>query len=71
MTNEFYRTGNYETNHSTFSGIIYNGDYDACYSMSDIAERIASDWKFDEQCRKNEIARERKRKDNKNAEINL
>ena len=71
MTNEFYRTGNYETNHSTFSGIIYKGDYDAYHSMSDIAERIASDWKFDEQCRKNEIARERKRKDNKNAEINL
>ena len=53
MTRNYYRTGNYKPDHSTFSGIIYSYDFDGYVSMSDMTERIISDWKFDEKCRKN------------------
>lgn len=51
--------GNAKPNRSTFGGIIYPSDYETDYRRknnkygSSIAQRIASDWKFDEQCRKN------------------
>lgn len=54
-TENYYRNRirNYKPNHSTFGGKIYNYDFDGYTSMNDIAKRIVSDWKFDEQCRKN------------------
>lgn len=52
MTENYYRTRNYKPDHSTFGGKIYG--YDFCYmTISDIAQRIISDWKFDEKCKKN------------------
>lgn len=52
MTRNYYRTGNYKTDHSTCSSVIYNYDFDGYVSMTTMAERIISDWKFDEKCRK-------------------
>ena len=52
MTRNYYRTGNYKPDYSTFGGVIYNYDFDGYVSMRDMAERIISDWKFDEDCRK-------------------
>ena len=51
MTENFYTIADYN-NHSTFGGLIYNYDFDGYVSMADMAERITSDWKFDEKCRK-------------------
>ena len=52
MTRNYYRTGNYKTDHSTCSSVIYNYDFDGYVSMTTMTERIISDWKFDEKCRK-------------------
>lgn len=53
LTTTFYRTGNYRTDHSTCGSKIYNYDFDGYVSITDMAERIISDWKFDEECKKN------------------
>ena len=58
MTRNYYRTGNYEPDHSTCGSVIYNYDFDGYVSMSSMAERIISDWKFDEKCRKNAESRD-------------
>ncbi len=56
---DFYTTVNYKPNHSTFGGIIYQSDFETDYRGKDnkkgssIAQRIISDRRFDEQCRKN------------------
>ena len=74
MTENFDKTINIHTNHSSFGGIIYPSDFETEYYSENgrnIASRIASDWNFEKQCLKNEIARERKRKENKNAETNI
>ena len=52
MTRNYYRTRNYKTDHFTCGSVIYNYDFDGYVSMVSIAERIISDWKFDEKCRK-------------------
>ena len=52
MTKNYYRTENYKPDYSTCGSIIYSYDFDGYISMSDMAERIISDWKFDERCRK-------------------
>ena len=52
MTRNYYRTGNYKSDHSTCGSVIYNYDFDGYVSITDMAERIISDWKFDEQRRK-------------------
>ena len=52
MTRNYYKTGNYNVNHSTCGSVIYNYDFDGYVSMASMAERIISDWKFDEKCRK-------------------
>ena len=57
MTRNYYRTGNYKTDHSTCGSVIYNYDFDGYVSMKDMAERIISDCKIDERCRKNTEAR--------------
>ena len=59
MTKNYYKTGNYKQDYSTFGGVIYNYDFDGYVSMRDMAERIISDWKFDERCRKNVLNRDR------------
>ena len=58
MPNEFYRTGNYKVDHTTFGGIIYQSDFNTDYSGntnangSVVASKIASDWRFDGLCKK-------------------
>ena len=52
MTRNYYTTGNYKLDYSTCGSKIYNYDFDGYVSMSTMAERIISDWKFDEQRRK-------------------
>ena len=52
MTRNYYRTGNYKPAPSTCGSVIYNYDFDGYVSMVSIAERIISDWKFDDKCRK-------------------
>ena len=63
MTRNYYRTGNYSVNHSTFGGIINFSDFCTDHNRSEKskswAERIVSDWKFDEQCKKNTESRDR------------
>ena len=53
MTRNYYTTGNYKPDRSTCGSVIYNYDFDGYVSMKDMAERIISDWKLDEKCRKN------------------
>ena len=52
MTGNYYTPINYNRKHTTCSSRIYNYDFDGYVSMVSIAERIISDWKFDEKCRK-------------------
>ena len=52
MTRNYYTTVNYRTDYSTCGSAIYNYDFDGYVSMTSMAERIISDWKFDEDCRK-------------------
>ena len=53
MTRNYYRTENYKPGYSTCGSKIYNYDFDGYVSMTSMAERIISDWKFDERCKKN------------------
>ena len=66
MTRNYYTTENYRTDHSTCGSAIYNYDFEGYVSMSDMAERIISDWKFDEQRRKDIETRKRGNKKDKN-----
>ena len=63
MTRNYYRTGNYKPNYSTFGGEIDIEDFCTDCHRSEKskswAERIVSDWKFDEHCRKNIENRDR------------
>ena len=59
MKRNYYRTGNYKPDYSTCGSVIYNYDFDGYVSMSDMAERIISDWKFDEERRKDVSNRDR------------
>ena len=58
MPKEFYRTGNYKVDHTTFGGLICQSDFNTDYSGntntngSSVAARIASDLRFDESCKK-------------------
>ena len=57
MPKEFYRTGNYKVDHTTFGGLICQSDFNTDYSGnstngSSVAAKIASDWRFDESCKK-------------------
>lgn len=59
MTETFCNTSTYQVDHSTFGGLIYLSDFETDYRGNDsnngssIASRIACDWKFDNQCKKN------------------
>lgn len=51
------------TDHSKFSGLIYQTDFDTEYNREkNIASRIAADWRFDEQCRKDSKLRDKQKK---------
>ena len=52
MTRNYYRTGHYKPDHSTRGSVTYNYDFDGYVSMTSMAERIISDWKFNEKCQK-------------------
>lgn len=58
-TRNYYTTPSNYADHTTFGGNIYNYDFEGYNSMSDIAVRIISDLKFDEQCRKNALNRDK------------
>ena len=54
--NDFYSTGTYKHDPTTFGGLIYYSDFNTDYRGKDeksspIASRIAADMKFDEKCR--------------------
>ena len=62
MTRNIITSSNYyEPN--TFGGYIYLSDFCTDHNRSEKskswAERIVSDWKFDEQCKKNAESRDR------------
>lgn len=62
--NDFYSTGTYRHDPTTFGGLIYYSDFNTDYRGKDeetspIASRIASDMKFDEKCRLLAQSRER------------
>lgn len=44
--------------HTSFGGLIYESDFNTEYCNGNIAQRIISDWKFDELCRKSIAARD-------------
>lgn len=48
-------TKNYDTEHVTFGGYVYDYDFNGYNSIVEIAGRIASDMKFDESCKKNKV----------------
>ena len=47
-----YYTSNNYNDHTTFGGYVYNYDFDGYISISDMTNRIISDKKFDEKCKK-------------------
>ena len=63
MTRNYYTTGNYKTDHTTFGGTINFSDFCTDNNRSEKskswAERIVSDWRFDEQCKKDALNRDR------------
>lgn len=61
-TRNYYTTSNY-ADHIRFGGTICASDFCTDYEGTrNIASRIASDWKFDERCRKNAENRDRAKK---------
>ena len=59
MTKSNITSSNYKVDHSTCGSKICNYDFDGYVSMASMAERIISDWKFDERCKKNAECRDR------------
>ena len=63
MTRNYYATGIYNPDHSTYGGIINFSDFCTDHNRSEKskswAERIVSDWRFDKQCKKNTANRDR------------
>lgn len=56
---------NYKADHTRFGGTIYLGDFETDYrgdnhELSTIANRIASDMKFDERCKREAESRNRR-----------
>lgn len=56
-TKNYYTQSNY-ADHTTFGGTIYLSDFETDYvgksqKDSSIARRIMSDWRFDQQCKRN------------------
>lgn len=50
MTQNYYRLGDFETDYTTFSGVVNDYDFGGRLTMQDISNRIAADMKFDKVC---------------------
>lgn len=62
-TRNYYTTSSNYADHTRFGGTICASDFCTDYEGTrNIASRIASDWKFDERCRKNAENRGRAKK---------
>lgn len=57
MTENFYRTRKVNVDHSTFGGDITLFDFEGHQTLTSMADKIASDFRFNERCRKNIINR--------------
>lgn len=55
--------GDTTVRHNLCGGLIYPSDFETYYEGTrNMAERIASDWRFDELCRKNAKNRDKNKK---------
>lgn len=66
MTGNYYKTGFYKPDSSTYGGRVYASDFETDFRGNDnqgspIAQRIISDWNFDIRCKKNIEQRNRKK----------
>ena len=52
MKKDFNSNTNDHTDHSAFGGIVCPSDFNTSYPSGTIAERIAKDAAFDQQCQK-------------------
>lgn len=66
MTTDYFTTGANKTDHRYFGGIIYPSDFNNTNCPTEeipcgsrIAQRIISDWRFDQMCANNIRSRER------------
>jgi hypothetical protein len=59
--NNYRKYLNINKEHTTYGGKIYTQDFECKAFLSDYADRIASDFIFDNDCRKNCLARERRK----------
>ena len=50
MIQNYYRLEDYETDHTTFGGVVHDYDFGGRLTMQDIINRIESDRKFDKIC---------------------
>lgn len=55
MTRNYYTPSNYNADHTTFGGIIYEYDFGGYTTMSDVISDIITARKFDEKCKKTSI----------------
>lgn len=70
--NKYYTMPSREELHRGYGGWLNDADFIISrgnsrgnnQKQSRIAEKIASDWRFDEQCHKNILSKERERKNN-------
>ncbi len=53
MKGTFHRTETYDAAHSGFGGRVCAFDFNRRTTLSEAAERIMADRRFDQQCRKN------------------
>ena len=53
MTETYYRTGNYKVDHTTFGGELSLFDFYGYRTMASMADKIARELIFDNQCRRN------------------
>ena len=58
MRETFCKTELYQVDHTKFGGVIYASDFNTDYTKGNIASRIESDKRFDEQCRKNLLSKQ-------------
>lgn len=70
MEQRNYQTKTYPVDHTTYGGRICQTDFETDYKRenrygSRLAQRIISDWSFDEQCRRNGQSRLETRRDDK------
>lgn len=70
MKKELHSNTNDHTDHSAFGGIVCPSDFNTSYPSGTIAERIAKDATFDQQCRKrHQYLKQIKKGENQNERI--